>query len=144
MRRQGGAGWAWLKVKGFAASFPSCLFPPTAESDVMDSRRKSLRESLRMEGRDYSLIAVAAMFVIFGLAFSNAIIPNYHEQQALEKRRAELRQLVKATTAANAAIEDEIEALDDPYYMAQKMVQEFKYTYAPPVVDKPKNEPRGN
>jgi hypothetical protein len=72
------------------------------------------------------------MFVIFGLAFSNSIIPNYHRQQALEARRAEVQQKVKETQAANARIQDEIDALDDPYYMAQKMVQEFRYTYAPP------------
>lgn len=85
-----------------------------------------------MQPRDYSLIAVAAMFVIFGLAFSNSIIPNYHRQQAVEERRAELQQQVKAAQTENARLQDEIYALDDPYYMAQKMVQEFKYTYAPP------------
>ena len=35
----------------------------------------SVRESLRMQGRDYSLLAVAAMFVIFGLAVSNSVRP---------------------------------------------------------------------
>jgi hypothetical protein len=110
----------------------------------MDSRRKSLRESLRMEGRDYSLIAVAAMFVIFGLAFSNAVIPNYHEQQALEKRRADLKQQVKTTEAANARIADEVEALEDPYYMAQWLRTNLGYRDAPPVVEQPKPERRGN
>jgi cell division protein FtsB len=71
-----------------------------------------------MAGRDYSLIAVAVMFVIFGLAFSNAVIPNYHRQQALEVRRADLQQELKDVQAENAKIEDEIAALDDPYYMA--------------------------
>jgi cell division protein FtsB len=98
----------------------------------MDSRRKSLRESLRIEPRDYSLVAVAAMFVIFGLAFSNSVIPNYHRQQSLEARRAELQQQVNATKNQNARIEDEILALDDPYYMAQKLINDLKYTYAPP------------
>jgi hypothetical protein len=110
----------------------------------MDSRRKSLRESLRMDGRDYSLIAVAAMFVIFGIAFSNAIIPNYHEQQALEKRRAELKQQVKTTEAANARVQNEIEALDDPYYMAQWLRANLGYRDAPPLVEQPRPAGRGN
>jgi hypothetical protein len=108
------------------------LFLDIADSDVMDSRRKSLRESLRMDGRDYSLVAVAAMFVIFGLAFSKAIIPNYHEQQALEKRRAELKQQLEATETANARVQNEIEALDDPYYMAQWLRANLGYRDAPP------------
>jgi len=98
----------------------------------MDSRRKSLRESLRMEPRDYSLVAVAAMFVIFGLAFSNSVIPNYHRQQALEARRAELEKDLKAREAENARIADEIAALDDPYYMAHWLREHLGYTDAPP------------
>ena len=95
----------------------------------------SSRESIRMEGRDYSLIAVAVMFVIFGLGVSNSVIPNYHEQQALESRRVELQKMVHAQEAENARIEDEIQALDDPYYMAQTLVEKFGYTHAPTVVE---------
>ena len=88
-----------------------------------------------MNGRDYSLIAVAAMFVIFGLAFSNAVIPNYHEQQALEKRRVELKLQLETTKTANARIQDEIEALEDPYYMAQWLRTNLGYRNAPQVVE---------
>jgi cell division protein FtsB len=90
------------------------------------------RESLRIESRDYSLLAVAVMFVVFGLAVSNSVIPNYHEQQALEKRHAELKQQIQRTQAENLRIADEIEALDDPYYMAQTMIEKFGYTHADP------------
>lgn len=100
----------------------------------MSSVRESIRESLRMQGRDYSLIAVAVMFVIFGLAMSNSVIPNYHEQQALEKRKAGLEQQVEDARAENDRSRDEIEALDDPYYMAQKLVEVYKYRYATPEV----------
>ncbi|MBZ0135396.1 MAG: hypothetical protein K8I27_03350 [Planctomycetes bacterium] len=95
----------------------------------------SARESMRMEGRDYSLIAVAVMFVIFGLGVSNSVIPNYHEQQALETRQVELQSLVDHQADENARIEDEIQALDDPYYMAQVLVEKFGYTHAEPVVE---------
>ena len=95
----------------------------------------SVAESVRMEGRDYSLIAVAVMFVIFGLGVSNSVIPNYHEQQALEKRRVELEQQVEKQKDENARIEDEIFALDDPYYMAQVLVEKFGYKHAPATVE---------
>ena len=106
----------------------------------MSSRRQSLRESLRMNTRDYSLIVVAAMFVIFGLAFTNNIIPNYHEQQALERRRAELKQQVEAAKGENDNIRDEIEALDDPYYQAEVLVRDFHYRYAAPEAETTKDE----
>jgi cell division protein FtsB len=93
----------------------------------------SARNSIRMEGRDYSLIAVAVMFMIFGLGVSNSVIPNYHEQQALEHRRAGLQQQVEKQKAHNHRIEDEIQALDDPYYMAQTLIEKLGYTHA--VVD---------
>lgn len=92
-------------------------------------------DSIRMEGRDYSLIAVAVMFVIFGLGVSNSVIPNYHEQQALEKRKSELTKQVEKQKSDNARIEDEILALDDPYYMAQTLVEKFGYTHAPAPVN---------
>ncbi|MEZ5991572.1 MAG: hypothetical protein R3E76_04395 [Planctomycetota bacterium] len=101
----------------------------------MSSRRESLRDSLRMESRDYSLVVVAVMFVIFGLAFTNAVIPNYHEQQALEKRRAELKQQVEKSRTENARLADEIEALDDPYYQAEILVREWHYRRAEPQVE---------
>lgn len=97
----------------------------------------SVRESLRMESRDYSLLAVAAMFVIFGLAVSNSIIPNYHEQQSLERRRIELQRGVEAAKAENARIQDEIEALDDPYYMADWLRTKLGYRDAPAQVEAP-------
>ena len=101
----------------------------------MSSVRESIRESLRMQGRDYSLIAVAAMFAIFGLAMSNSVIPNYHEQHALEARKAELEQQVRDARAENARLEDEIEALDDPYYMAQWLRTHLGYRDVPAVVE---------
>jgi cell division protein FtsB len=106
----------------------------------MSSRRQSLRESLRMNTRDYSLVVVAVMFVIFGLAFSNNIIPNYHELQALEKHRAELKKEVEAAKADNDRLEDEIESLDDPYDQADILVREFHYRYAEPEADPTKDE----
>ncbi|MCB9933188.1 MAG: hypothetical protein H6841_07200 [Planctomycetes bacterium] len=104
----------------------------------------SVRESLRMESRDYSLLAVAVMFVIFGLAVSNSVIPNYHEQQSLEKRKTELQRNVEAAKAENARIADEIEALDDPYYMADWLRTKLGYRDVPVLVDQPRPEGRGN
>lgn len=101
----------------------------------MSSRRESLRESLRMEPRDYSLVVVAAMFVIFGLAFTNNVIPNYHEQHALEKRSAELKQQVEKARSENERIQDEIDALDDPYYQAEVLVRDWHYRRAEPQVE---------
>lgn len=91
----------------------------------------SARESLRMEGRDYSLIAVAVMFVIFGLGVSNSVIPNYHEQQSLETRKNQLVEQVQDQKDENARIQDETLALDDPYYMAEVLVEKFGYKHAP-------------
>lgn len=108
----------------------------------MASMRESIRDSLRMQGRDYSLIAVAVMFAIFGLAMSNSVIPNYHEQHALEARKTELEKQVQAARDENARLEDEIEALDDPYYMAQWLRSHLGYHDAPALVegDPPKSK----
>jgi hypothetical protein len=102
----------------------------------MASARESLREGLRMGGRDYSLLAAAGMLVLFGLAVNNHIIPNFHEQQALEKRRNELQESVKQTRAEVERIKDEAEALDDPYYMAWYMVENYNWRY-PPIEETP-------
>lgn len=95
------------------------------------ARSTSLRESLRVHTRDYSLLMVAAMFVIFGLAVSNSVIPNYHEQQTLAKRRAELQREVEEAKARNAARQSEINALEDPYYIAQWMIERYHWRRAP-------------
>lgn len=95
------------------------------------ARSTSLRESLRVHTRDYSLLMVAAMFVIFGLAVSNSVIPNYHEQQTLSKRRAELQREVEEAKARNAARQSEINALEDPYYIAQWMIERYHWRRAP-------------
>jgi len=96
------------------------------------SQRTSIRESMRMEGRDWSLIAAAGALVIFGLAVNNSIIPNYHEHQALIKRSNELKQQLQQAKDAGARLKDETEAMDDPYYMAQKMIDDYGWHYPPP------------
>lgn len=106
----------------------------------MSSRRSSLRDSLRMPTRDYSLVVVAAMFVIFGLAFTNNIIPNYHELQALNQRRDDLKQHADEAQAENDRLKDEIDALDDPYYQAEVLVRDWHYRYARPEDKKSKSD----
>lgn len=95
------------------------------------ARGASLRESIRAHTRDYSLLVVAAMFVVFGLAVSNSVIPSYHEQEALAKRRAELQREVEAAKARNAERQSEIDALEDPYYIAQWMIERYHWRRAP-------------
>jgi hypothetical protein len=102
----------------------------------MASVRESIRDSLRTHGRDYSLLAVAGMLVVFGLAVNNHVIPNFHEQQALEKRLNQLKTEVRNSQAELARIKDEAAALDDPYYMAWYMVEHYHWRY-PPVQPSP-------
>ncbi|MBX3474047.1 MAG: hypothetical protein KF754_06655 [Planctomycetes bacterium] len=94
--------------------------------------RKSIRESLRMEGRDWSLLAAAAALVAFGLALNNSIIPNYHEHQAMLKRHTELKQQLEVARQEGAQLQDEIDALDDPYYLSSEMIEKYHWRYAPP------------
>lgn len=96
------------------------------------SGRKSIRESLRMEGRDWSLLGVAAALAAFGLALHNSIIPNYHEQQAMLKRSAELKQELDRARQTGARLQDEIDALDDPYYLSAEMIDKYHWRYASP------------
>ncbi len=92
---------------------------------------KSIRESLRMERRDWSLLAAAAALALFGLAVNNSIIPNYHEQQAVMKRHSELKQQLQAAQHEAAQLRDEIDALEDPYYLADTMVNKYHWRFAP-------------
>ncbi|MBE7490817.1 MAG: hypothetical protein HS108_03495 [Planctomycetes bacterium] len=96
------------------------------------SGRKSIRESLRMEGRDWSLLAAAGALVVFGLAVHNSIVPGYHEHQAILRRHAELKQQLQQAKDEGARLQDEIDAMDDPYYLAQRMMDEYGWHYAPP------------
>lgn len=86
-----------------------------------------------MEGRDYSLLAAAAALALFGIAFSQNIIPNYHEQAAIEKRRAELRVDLDKATQQVQALRDEVDALDDPYYQARVLIEKYGWRYGPPL-----------
>jgi hypothetical protein len=97
----------------------------------MASVRQSIRDSLRTHGRDYSLLAVAAMLVAFGFAVNSHIIPNFHEQQALEKRLNQLKTDVRNSQAELERLKDETAALDDPYYMAWYMVEYYHWRYPP-------------
>ncbi|MCC7510719.1 MAG: hypothetical protein IT464_15255 [Planctomycetes bacterium] len=103
----------------------------------MAKRRTSLRESIRTGGHDYSLLAVAAMILVFGYALSQHVIPNYHELQSIERRHKETRGKVSDQKAENAKLEDQTQALDDPYYLAQIMVERYKWRYAPLQVENP-------
>lgn len=100
----------------------------------MSSSGKSFRESLRVVTRDYSLVVVAVMFVIFGVAVSNSVIPNYHELQRVEKRRASVSGQLEEERAENEKLRDQVDALDDPYYVAQWMVENLSYRPIEPVV----------
>lgn len=101
----------------------------------MSASGKSFRESLRVATRDYSLVVVAIMFVIFGVVVSNNVIPNYHELQQLEKRRDSVEEQVEQERTANGKLQDQIDALDDPYYISQWMVENLNYRPVEPVVE---------
>lgn len=109
----------------------------SAESDGGGcmSARESIRESLRIVTRDYSLVGVAIMFVIFGLALSNNVIPNYHELQELTQRKEEVSKQVETARKENETLQDQINALDDPYYITQWMVDNLNYRPVQPKLD---------
>lgn len=106
------------------------------------SGRKSIRESLRMEGRDWSLLAAAGALVVFGLAVHNSIVPGYHEHQAILKRNAELKQQLQQAKDEGARLQDEIDAMDDPYYLAQRMIDDYGWHYPPPPTAANPNQPK--
>jgi hypothetical protein len=97
------------------------------------AKGKSIRESLRMEGRDWSLLAAAAALALFGIALSKSIIPAYHEQAAIEKRRAELRIELDKAKQQSEALRSEADAMDDPYYLARVLIEKYGWRYGPPV-----------
>lgn len=101
----------------------------------MPSSGTSFRESLRVVTRDYSLVVVAVMFAIFGVAANNSIIPSYHELQEMRERRTEMRAAVKESRERNEHLQDRIDALDDPYYIARWMIENLHYQPADPVVE---------
>lgn len=98
----------------------------------MASSRKSIRDSIRHYSRDYSLIVVAAALVLAGLVVNGTVIPNYHEMQETEKHNAALKAEVDAAQAENEKLKDQILALEDPYYISQVLVDEYKWRYPKP------------
>lgn len=96
---------------------------------TMASIRESVRESMRAGRRDFSLLAAAGVLALFGFAAAHTVFPNYHELQALEKRKSELQRQVDTAKGENARLKDEIEALDDPYYLAAEMVSRYRWRY---------------
>ncbi len=98
----------------------------------MASSRKSIRDSIRHYSRDYSLIVVAVALGISGLVVNGTVIPNYHEMQATEEHNAALKAEVDAARAENEKLKDQILALDDPYYISEVLVNEYKWRYPKP------------
>lgn len=94
----------------------------------MAARKSS--DSMRTD-HDYSLLAVAAMLVVLAFAVSQHVIPNYHELQALERRHKALKKAVHDQQRANATLQDQIDALDDPYYLAEYLVEHYGWRRAP-------------
>jgi cell division protein FtsB len=94
----------------------------------MARKRQSLRESIRV-GTDYSLLVAAAMLVILGIAVSRLVVPNYHEQQAIEARRDALQHEVADLKRLNKDLRDEIDSLEDPYYVAYLLVSAYGWRY---------------
>lgn len=99
------------------------------------SARQSIRDSMRFEGRDWSLLAAAGALALFGLAVNNSILPNYHEQQGAHRRLGELQRQHHAAAAESERLRDEILSLEDPYYLAEQMVTVYRWRYAPPNPD---------
>ncbi|MDC1142053.1 hypothetical protein OAU50_03100 [Planctomycetota bacterium] len=94
--------------------------------------KKSIRDSIRHYSRDYSLIVVAVALVLSGFAVMRGVIPNDHELKQAEVRNAEIKAEVAAAQAENDKLKDQIEALEDPYYIAEVLVDEYKYRYPKP------------
>ncbi|MBX3460469.1 MAG: hypothetical protein KF696_10990 [Planctomycetes bacterium] len=92
--------------------------------------RRSSSESAR-HTPDYSMVAVAAMALVFVYALSQHVIPNYHELQAMERHHKALKRHVAEQREANAVLQDQIEALDDPYYLAEHMIAHYGWRRAP-------------
>ena len=78
------------------------------------------------------MIVVAAALVLSGLVVTGTVIPNYHELQQAEKRNSEIKAELKAAQSENDTLKDQIEALEDPYYIAEVLVEEYRYRYPQP------------
>lgn len=92
-------------------------------------RKRPSSESIRGTGHDFSLLAAAAVLVIFAYTVSQHVIPNYHELKALEQRRDDLRVEVAKQKKQNSETREEIDALDDPYYVAWMLVKDYGWRY---------------
>ncbi|MCC6573784.1 MAG: hypothetical protein IT462_08335 [Planctomycetes bacterium] len=95
----------------------------------MQSARDSIANSSRMGRFDASPWIAALMLIALGIVISNQILPAWHEQQALAQRNRQLAEQVEAAKAEALRIEDEIEALNDPYYVAAILVADYNYRW---------------
>ncbi len=83
----------------------------------------------RFGGFDASPWIAALMIIALGLVLSNQIFPAWHEQQALAHRNRQLARELEAARAEAERIEDEIEALHDPYYVAAVLVADYNFRW---------------
>lgn len=118
------SGAAVFKLRGGSADFGGGGDPMAAQSSV--------RDSMRAGGRDWSLLLAAVALIALGLAVSNSIVPNYRELEELSLRRDALRRQLHQATQESERLQDNIGALEDPYYVAQTMIEVYHWRYAPP------------
>lgn len=95
----------------------------------MHSARDSINGSGRLWRFDASPWIAALMLIALGIVISNQILPAWHEQQALAYRNRELSRQVEEAKAQAQRIQDEIDALNDPYYVAAVLVAEYNYRW---------------
>jgi hypothetical protein len=96
------------------------------------SLRQSIRDSLRIGPRDFSLLFAAAVVAALALALNNSILPDFREQQALEQRLDKLKREVAETRREGRQLRGEAAALEDPYYIAAWLVERYHWRYPPP------------
>ncbi len=95
----------------------------------MKSSRESINFSGRMSRFDAAPWIAALMLIALGIVISNQILPAMHEQQALAHRNSQLGQELDAAKAEALRLEDEIDALRDPYYVAAVLVADYNYRW---------------
>lgn len=78
------------------------------------------RPSLMLSGRHSrgSWLVVALMLATFGIVVSKSIIPNWQQHQVLTERAQQLDLELEEKRAKAQELQDKIDALNDPYYLA--------------------------
>lgn len=89
------------------------------------------RPSLMLSGRHSrgSWLIVALMLAAFGVVVSKSIVPAWQEHQVLSERARQLEAELEEKRERAQVLQDKIDALNDPYYLAIILPSRFGWKW---------------